>query len=229
MSLQPIANVERETLGGRVYEDICNHLRSGQMPPGQVLSLRKMAEAMAVSVMPVRDAVGRLVAEKALVISKNRSIQVPVLTRAQLRELTLVRMEIEGFAAEMAAKYRTDADLEKVTNAALAYEATCKELPPNRRADAMQYNLELHFAIYEASHMPSLLDIISSLWLRAGPLIYLGNAGSLEWLETGGSADKHGRAVAAIREGKGKPARAAIAEDIKAAADSIERHVDLAD
>ncbi|HQZ12384.1 MAG TPA: GntR family transcriptional regulator [Devosia sp.] len=229
MSLQPIASVERETLGGRVYEDICNHLRSGQMPPGQVLSLRKMAEAMAVSVMPVRDAVGRLVAEKALVISKNRTIQVPVLTRAQLRELTAVRIEIEGYAAEMAAKNHTDADLDKVTNAALAYEAACKELPPNRRAETMKYNLELHFAIYDACHMPSLIDIISSLWLRAGPLIYLGNAGSLEWLETGGSADKHRRAVEAIRDRKPALARAAIAEDILAAAESVERHVVLAD
>jgi DNA-binding GntR family transcriptional regulator len=66
-----------------------------------------------------------------------------------------------------------------------------------------------------------LLDVISGLWLKAGPIINLDMRSSPYRLRTGRTAGLHADAVAAIRLHDGAGARAAIAEDIQTASDFI--------
>ncbi len=61
-------------------------LFSGRMAPGDKLSLRQAADVLGVSIMPVREAVSRLVADKALEVTPNRAIRVPLMTAAQFRD-----------------------------------------------------------------------------------------------------------------------------------------------
>lgn len=61
----------RQTLGNDVYDQLCILLTTGQLMPGETLSLRKIAEALDVSVMPVREAVSRLVAEQAFEVTRS--------------------------------------------------------------------------------------------------------------------------------------------------------------
>jgi DNA-binding GntR family transcriptional regulator len=58
--------LKRQTLSADVYGQFKELLISGRMMPGEQISLRSMAEALGVSVMPVREAVQRLTAEQAL-------------------------------------------------------------------------------------------------------------------------------------------------------------------
>lgn len=103
--LDGIAPMRRDTLGERIFAELSEFLISGRLHPGERLSLRKMAEQMGVSMMPVRDAVGRLANEGALVVSPNRAVLVPLMTRARLVEMTEVRLAVEGFAARRAASH----------------------------------------------------------------------------------------------------------------------------
>jgi DNA-binding GntR family transcriptional regulator len=75
----------------------------GQISPNDRLSLRSLADVLGVSVMPVREAVAKLVAEGALVVTRNQSIAIPIITKERLQEITQVRIEVEGYAAEQAA------------------------------------------------------------------------------------------------------------------------------
>ena len=65
-ALNLVAPLDRQTLGERAYAQLSDLLISGRLAPGEKLSLRAAADVLGVSIMPVREAVSRLVADKAL-------------------------------------------------------------------------------------------------------------------------------------------------------------------
>jgi len=79
-ALNEIAPLTRQTLGDRTYAQLSELLVSGRLAPGDRLSLRGAAEALGVSMMPVREAVSRLVADGALEVTPNRAVRVPIMT-----------------------------------------------------------------------------------------------------------------------------------------------------
>ena len=70
-----------------VYRSLRSEILGGCLNPGQVLTLRSLAKKFRVSVMPVREAVRRLVAEGALQISSSGRISTPILTNERIEEL----------------------------------------------------------------------------------------------------------------------------------------------
>ena len=110
-AITQIGRLERVTLGERVHAELRELLMSGELAPGQKMSLRSVAETLGVSIMPVREAVARLVSDRSLEVLPNRAVRVPLMSRVRFRELTAVRLAIEGFAAEEAARNRSDADI----------------------------------------------------------------------------------------------------------------------
>jgi DNA-binding GntR family transcriptional regulator len=219
-ALTTIGPLERETLGDRVYGHLRELLMAGRLAPGDKLSLRGTAEAMGVSMMPVREAVSRLVADRALEVAPNRAVRVPIMTVSQFRELTTVRIEIEGFAAHRAATAASADDIARIATLESAFRALSHLVRPDL-AVAVRLNKDLHFAIYEATGLPTLAEIIGALWLKAGPVLNLDLGANPDRLATGGAVRFHADALAAIRAGDGPAARAAIAADIRGAADFI--------
>ena len=170
--LKRIGQLERVTLGDRVYSELRQLLMAGKLVPGEKLSLRFVAEALGVSMMPVREAVARLVAEGALTVLPNRAVSVPPMTRDKLRELTQIRIEIEGYAAQEAANARNEAALKRISELdeafrvlVLASEADVEQ--------ALRINKEFHFAVYEAAGLTTLIGIIESLWLKVATRLEL--------------------------------------------------------
>ena len=103
-ALSLVESLDRQTLGDRAYAQLSELLISGRMAPGEKLSLRQTAEVLGVSIMPVREAVSRLVADGALEVTPNRAVRVGVMTAAQFRDLTQARVAIEGHTAALAAR-----------------------------------------------------------------------------------------------------------------------------
>ena len=99
-ALNLVEPLDRQTLGERAYAQLADLLISGRLAPGEKLSLRSAADVLGVSIMPVREAVSRLVADKALEVTPNRAVRVPLMSAEQFRDLTKVRIAIEGHAAE---------------------------------------------------------------------------------------------------------------------------------
>jgi DNA-binding GntR family transcriptional regulator len=224
--MQAILPVDRDTLGDRAYQRLRELLMSGQLAPGERLSLRSVADALGVSIMPVRGAVSRLVADRALEVTPSRAIRVPRATVAQFREITAIRTEIEGFAAARAAAARSPADLEAMAAAEAGFRMESLAGSPNL-ARAVQLNMDFHFAVYRASGMPMLVEIVEQLWLRVGPIINLETRDHPGRLVTGGAYRRHAQALEAIHRGDGEDARIAIAGDIAAAADFIVARGDI--
>src|SRR5262245_40789029 len=105
----------RDTLQQRVYHALARGLMGGMFTPGEAVSLRTLAARLGTSAMPVREAVGRLIAERALVMLPNRSVIVPRMSRARFTELTEIRQILEGMVAEAACARATPALLRKLT------------------------------------------------------------------------------------------------------------------
>lgn len=212
--------LERLTLGERAYARLADLLMSGRLAPGERLSLRGAAEVLGVSIMPVRAAVSRLVADKALEVEPNRAIRVPVMSAAQFRDLTATRIAIEGHAAALAAEQRSNDDIALISTFEAEMRAESLSSTPDL-AHAVEANKRFHFALYEAAKSPTLVGIIRALWLKAGPVINLDLRGNPERIHTGGAVRFHADVLAAIIGRDPDAARAGIAEDIKGASDFI--------
>lgn len=208
------------TLAGRVYRHLAERLIAGRFAPGDRFSLRAVAEALGVSMMPVREAVLKLGAEGALSVSPKRAVAVPYITAARFSDITRVRVEVEGFAASLCATTRSPAALAEVRAAEAAFRAMSMEASPDL-ASAVELNQAFHFAIYRAAGSPELLAVIERLWLRVGPIINLDLRENPERLKLGDAVRFHAAARAAIEAGDGAGARAAIAADIANAASFI--------
>lgn len=210
-----------QTLGAQVLAQLRTQLITGMRAPGDKLSLRTLALQLGVSMQPVRDAVARLVAERALEVTPKRSVQVPLMSLPQFRELTAIRLGIEGFAAEQAARQRGGTE-----GAALRrFEATFRRESERRTPDvdaAIVANAKLHFAVYRAAAMPALVAIIEGLWLRIGPVLNLDLRDGENRLASGAAARCHAAMVAAVLGGDARAARSALLEDIGNTASFIE-------
>ena len=89
----------REPIHQWVFRGLRRAIMSGRFPPGQAVTIRGLADRMGVSAMPVREALRRLVAERALALLDNRRVRVPVMTAERFDELLAARMALETEAA----------------------------------------------------------------------------------------------------------------------------------
>jgi DNA-binding GntR family transcriptional regulator len=213
----------RETLGDRVYDGLRGLLIAGRLAPGDKLSLRKVAVAVGVSMMPVRAAVNRLAADGALEVLPGRAVRVPILKLSQFHELTQIRLVVEGFAAEEAARRVTSEDLVAIARYEAEFRAIAGAEPLNAAA-AVTANHDLHYAVYRAARMPTLIEMIERLWLKAGPILNLDLRTDPKRVKGGGAITAHAGLLRALMAGDPQNAREALQADIRSAA----RHIEIA-
>ncbi len=208
--------VDVSTLQERVYQELRGALHQGRFLPGDAVTIRSLAQALGTSPMPVREAIQRLVAEKALVQMPNRTIRVAPFDLEIFADQTRTRTFIEGFAAQQAAIKAPVglvdrlADVNTAMKVAIAAGDTEGTLDANRR---------FHFEIYQSAESPQLLEIITSLWLRSGPYVGLALRKVPEAkavFEIG--TRNHDRIIAAIERGDANQARFCLSLDIRATA-----------
>jgi DNA-binding GntR family transcriptional regulator len=219
-TLNLVEPLDRQTLGERAYARLADLLISGRLAPGEKLSLRAAADVLGVSIMPVREAVSRLVADKALEVAPNRAVRVPLMSAAQFRDLTKVRIAIEGHAAARAAQHRDKDDLVSIARSEEAMRMESKSPAPDLPR-AVELNKTFHFAVYEAAHSPILVEIIRTLWLKAGPVINLDLRANPERLAKGDAIRFHANVRKAVAAGDPAAAQAGVAADISGAAEVI--------
>lgn len=213
-----IPPVRAASLATQVHNALTEMLLSGELRPDDRLSMRDLADRLGVSVMPVRDAVARLVAQQALVVLPNRAVAVPLLTRAEFRDLTEVRIHNETHAAALAATRASLVEIASLRRADAAFEAALTA--PNAKP-AVAANKTLHFIVYDAAGSPALSGVIRALWLKAGPIINLDLEERARRRRTAASRAWHAQLLAAIEARDGAAAADAVEADIRAASEFI--------
>lgn len=159
-----------QSLRTKVYDSLRDALTAGRFTPGQKLSFRFIAGLLGVSLTPVREAIRRLVAEGALEMRPNRSVRVPLMTRAKILELRDIRIALEGLAVEKASAIATRDEAAGLRR--IAADILAARRRGDTAADRMKIR-EFHFALYAIARQPILLQMIEGLWLRTGPYLNL--------------------------------------------------------
>jgi DNA-binding GntR family transcriptional regulator len=201
-----------ETQREWVYEQLKHMLMSGAFAPGQKLTLARIAAELGVSMMPVREALRRLDAERALTMRPNRSVTVPRLSRAETLSIRGIRQMLEGHAAATAANLITAAEVERLAALQAELAAARARGDPKR---ILALNEEFHFLVYNAACIPVLVDVISTLWLHSAPTLgfFFRNARGLrEYSET--QIRNNLALVASLKHRDAEGARRAIEAEI---------------
>lgn len=192
------------------YDEIRRALISGKFAPGHKMTSRGLAAALGTSDMPVRAALGRLVAEGGLVQRANGTIAVPVLNRENFEEVMSLRALLEGRATALACSRLTEVELSLLRNVA-------KDLGDAIQEDDIVKYLEANhtfkFTIYAHCHSPILRSIIENLWLQAGP--FLRNLANCRNLNGAMSIHHHAGALKALLARDASRAAQSISADIE--------------
>jgi DNA-binding GntR family transcriptional regulator len=199
---------ERDTMRVRVYRALARGLMAGMFKPGEAVTLRTLAHRLGTSAMPVREAVSKLIAERALVLLPNRSVIVPRMSRARFIELCETRQMLEGMMAEAACARATPALLRQLSE---INEAMKVRISYDDFHGALSHNMAFHFTLYRSAGKHVVLPLIEMLWLQAGPFLAL----SLTTPGARWTARHHQSLLAALRASLGPSARRAIEADIE--------------
>jgi DNA-binding GntR family transcriptional regulator len=203
--------VPRGTLPDEIYRQIKDLILDGGIAPGELVTIQRLADAFGVSAMPVREALQRLTAEKALTVVSGRSVGIPELQASRLSDLCRVRLEIETLATVWAAGNLRPRDIERLEKLVQTMAQAVSDGNPRQYVRA---NHEFHFVIYRASGSETLLSIIEELWLQVSPYFHL-----LHGSGNYASANReHERLLIALKEHDAAAAGACIRADIEGAA-----------
>lgn len=158
--------VARNSLGEQIYARLKHALLVGRIEPGMTLTLRQLAQELRTSMMPVREAVTRLVAEGALEILPNRGLRIPVLSEQEEEDLWTLREQLEGEAAARAALRATQDDIDSIRrlcqNVRTAAESGVLET-------LLEANSTFQLAIYQAAQTRVFIALVEALRIRSAP------------------------------------------------------------
>ncbi len=124
----------------KLIEEIADKIRqnivSGAYPPGKRLKQEELAQAFAISRTPIREALSRLEAQGLVTQEQGRSAVVSGPSSRDIAEMYLIRAEMEGLAASLAARWITDRDLAQLRatheRAAAAVAARASKSGPSK-------------------------------------------------------------------------------------------------
>ncbi len=208
VTLAPDRRRVDETLGEFVHRRLRHAIMTGRIPPGRALTIRGLASALDVSAMPVREAMRRLVAERALESLDNRRVRVAPMTPARFAALLETRVLLEREAALRALPHVDNAALAQLRILDAADDAAVAAGDIGR---AIEANFAFHRAFYILAPADALTPLIESLWLQIGPFM----RAALEDLTLHYHADRHAEALAAIEARNPAALAAAIEADIR--------------
>lgn len=201
------------------YARLRDMILFGLLEPGAPVTIQGLINDLGAGMTPVREAIRRLAAEGALLPQGNRRVTVPRLTQGLLHQIAFARLTIEPKLAELAAANLTPVLIARLETLDAAVDAAIRG---GEITAYLESNHAFHFALYEASNAPVLVDMARSLWLRFGPslriVIAKGGAQSLP--------DQHEEALVAMREGDVAGLVRAMHGDISQGVDQVQLALD---
>lgn len=194
-------------LHASVYGELRRRFITGQIVPGVSLSTRRLATELGVSQTPVREALSRLAAERAVDIRSKRKVGIPPMTSQRFNDLLRCRLLLEPESAALALPAMSRARLAQLKT----FDGAVNDALVAGDVDAyMRANFDFHFTLYRTHHFETLNQLIEILWLQFGPYmrVVYGRVG------TANLVDQHANALDAIIRGDEAGLRHAISGDI---------------
>ncbi|ACO46325.1 GntR family transcriptional regulator [Deinococcus deserti] len=151
---------------GLVRDGVYGHLRravlDGEIAPGERIGEVELGERLGVSRTPIREALMRLTQDGLLVAEANRGVRVRTISATEARDTYVVREELDGLAAALAATHHTSADAAALKTALADLNAA----PETDYREQTRLDLAFHRAVTLAAHNAALTDLARDLEQR---------------------------------------------------------------
>lgn len=144
-----------------VYDRLKESIIRGEFKPGERLIISKIAKSLGVSIIPVREAVTKLITEDLVTHIPHRGTIVSSINYNELEENYLIRAELEGLAALYATEHLTDLDFKMLQK---NIDRMRKVIKKNEFSKVGPINKEFHRIIYQACPYKKLYRLIFDLW-----------------------------------------------------------------
>lgn len=152
----------------RVYRVLRARILSGEMAPGDSVTLRGLAEELGVSMTPAREAISRLVAERALDMTASGRVTIPAPGMRRLEELFRARELLEP---ELAVRALPHVEQSTISDLRAINEAIDGYLAGGDAVGYVQANNAFHTALYALADAPALMALVESVWLQTAPVM----------------------------------------------------------
>jgi DNA-binding GntR family transcriptional regulator len=144
-----------------VYQTLRQRIAEGDLAPGVQLTELGLANEFGISRTPVREAMNRLQYD-GLLERDSRGMRVRALDPEEVLDIYEVRIALESAAARAAAQRRTDFDLAKLRSEIGAMD----KLDLADEAGRSPLAFSFHFAVWNASHNPTLIEALQRLQVK---------------------------------------------------------------
>ncbi|MET9512737.1 GntR family transcriptional regulator [Streptomyces flavidovirens] len=149
---------EELSLAERAYRTIRDRLVMLEIRPGAPINEEQLAQSLGVGRTPVREALKRLQYERLITAYPRRGTFATDVNITDLAHISEVRQELEPLAAAQAARRATATD--RATLTALRRQLEAADSRRHDAAELMRLDLQVHRAIYAATHNPYLEDTL---------------------------------------------------------------------
>lgn len=177
--------------------NIRDQILMGELRGGDVVGEEEVANRLGLSRTPVREAIGRLVAEGILVKNgSRRSVQVFKPSLQELLEIYEIRLPLEILAARSAAEQASDTFVRSI-------EGQFSEFRDERLSrEWMLKHEQFHLGIFAGSNRPRLMSVLRGLRAQSEPYVRFAVQVDPKFRER--SQSHHAAMVTALAERNGK-------------------------
>jgi len=204
-------------LSASVHAALRDRILSGELAPGEPLSVPRLALELDVSRSPVREAVQQLIFERLAVHVPFAGAKVAHIDASTAQDVLAVRELLDGLAARLAAQAMSREDLARLRELLLHQRAAAAD--PN--ADVVSLDMQFHAHIARCAGNQPLEDALS----RLEALSHAYQRGM--WSESGNddwSLREHAGIADAIAAGDAEAAEAAARRHVAAIRTRLARH-----
>ncbi len=198
------------------YRSFMDHLLSGDLKPGLLVSQRELCESTGSTIGAMREALKRLEAEGIITLIPQRGVMVREPDVQEINEVYEVRMLVEPHAARAcasAADLDRIADLEQRTRAVLERTAETREQAAGLLREASRVDDELHQVVLGALHNRTVDRIFDQLRV---PLQVSRLSVQLRFRSSRPGLREHLKIIEALRRRDGDAAAQAMTEHLEA-------------
>lgn len=154
-----------DTLAQRAYRLVRERVLKGVYPPGAALSRRRLADEFGMSLLPVAEALQKLVNDGLLESRPRVGTRVRMLQRDEVRDRYMLREALESQSARLfaeRAKTRDKAEIQRMAQKldGLYSETAARESDRDFRFSVRQFHVRFHLRIAEIAGSPLLRQAI---------------------------------------------------------------------
>lgn len=142
-----------------VVEALREAIVSGNLKPGERLKERELSEVMGISTTPIKEAFRILGHEGLVVTIPRKGTFVSEVVNSTIEEVLMLRANLEGMAARLAAKKITTQELKALQDKIRLMES----LKGKDTDQLVQENTEFHELIRKAAKNPMLYNMLSNI------------------------------------------------------------------